>query len=136
MGSRAEAEKGLAAAWLQSARADLDVAALLLGGGPPAYAVFFAHLAVEKALKGLYRKAHGKAPPVTHNLRHLAARVELLIPDDLEAFVDELNRASVLNLYPDRGFASGAEAPAYDEAAARAALAKTRRLFDWITDHF
>ncbi len=137
MGERAREGGDVSVAeWLRQARADLDVAAHLVGHAPPAYAVFFAHLAVEKALKGLYRKHHGEAPPVMHNLRHLASRTRLLLPDDLDAFLDELSRASILDLYPDRGFASGGAAPAYDEAAARAALEKTHRLFGWITDHF
>ena len=126
-----------AAAWIEEARADLDVAALLVEHDRSAYAAFFAHLALEKALKGLYREQQGAPPPVTHNLVYLAEQAELTVPRDLRAFLTEINRASILNLYPDRLRFGGVTStlPPYDGAAARGLLAQSRQLLDWITDH-
>ena len=127
-----------AAAWIEEARADLDVAALLTEHGRPAYAAFFAHLALEKALKGLYWKQQGAPPPVTHNLLYLAERAELTVPEDLRAFLAEINRASLLNLYPDRLRFSGVlddAPPELDAAEVRSYLDRSRALMDWITDH-
>lgn len=127
-----------ATAWIEEARADLGVADLLLEGGHPRHAAFFAHLAIEKALKGWYREAHDQPPPVTHNLVYLAGRTDLLLPEDLRAFLEDLNAASILNLYPDRlrfGGATQSSPPAFDAATTRRTIAQSRELMDWITDH-
>lgn len=92
----------------------------------PRAALVFAHLAVEKALKALYRAQHDAHPPVSHNLVYLAERTNLLIPDDLQPTLDRLNDVSIVHLY------SGAPTTAADAASV---LAATDRLFDWITDH-
>ncbi len=43
-----------AAEWLKQADFDLDTAEFMAKGGRYFYAVFLCHLAIEKALKGLY----------------------------------------------------------------------------------
>ncbi len=117
-----------AAAWLRQARYDLEVARLLLGDERPAYAVFFAHLALEKALKGCYRHVHGRPPPVSHNLRHLAAQSGLPLVEAQRSFLQKINPASILNLYPDRPFAADVS---YDKAAAQHVLDTAQSLLDW-----
>ncbi len=119
--------------WLRRARYDLEVAQLLVEDGRSAYAVFFAHLALEKALKGCYRRAHGRTPPVTHNLRHLAAQSGLPLSEAQRSFLQQINPASILHLYPDRLFA---ENVSYDEAAARDVLDAARALLEWIDGRF
>jgi HEPN domain-containing protein len=58
--------------WMTQARRDLHAAEHLLRGDVPAHATVFAHLAVEKAMKGAFRRRTGKHPLVTHDLRHPA----------------------------------------------------------------
>ena len=54
--------------WLLQADFDLDTANDLLEKGRIFYAVFMCHLAVEKALKGLFWRKLGSIPPKTHDL--------------------------------------------------------------------
>ncbi len=117
--------------WLMQAHADLGAARLLLNDEHCAYAVFFAHLALEKALKGCYRGTHTRKPPVSHNLRHLAAQSGLPLSDEQRAFLADLNEASILNLYPDRLFAADVS---YGESAARETLDAAQALLDWIVN--
>ena len=42
--------------WLTQAEYDFQTAEYMTAGGRHVYAVFMAHLAVEKALKGIYQK--------------------------------------------------------------------------------
>jgi len=65
------------------------------------YAVFMCHLAIEKALKGIYAKRYKKDPPRIHNLNYFCERIKVdLDSEDLE-FIDRLNSLSVLTRYPD-----------------------------------
>lgn len=54
--------------WFFQADYDLDTARYMLDGGRRFYAVFMAHLAVEKALRGVYQHRLKVAPPKTHDL--------------------------------------------------------------------
>ena len=49
--------------WLKQADYDLDTADYMHAGGRYHYAVFMSHLAVEKALKGLYFEMRRQFPP-------------------------------------------------------------------------
>ncbi len=131
--------------WRRQAVRDLAAAQHLLGGGflPPAVAL--AHLAVEKALKALYRAqadatppaARGArfepTPPVTHDLAWLATATDLTLPADLHDALRALNATGgILALYPDGLL----DAPlATDRAAARAHVAAAADLLDWGEDH-
>jgi len=116
-----------AADWQAQAERERTTAHALQRLERPHAALVFAHLAVEKALKALYRAQHDAHPPVSHNLVYLAARTNLLIPDDLQPTLDRLTDVSIVHLY------SGMPTTAADAAAV---LAATDRLFDWITDHW
>jgi HEPN domain-containing protein len=55
----------------------MDTADFMAEGGRYFYAVFMCHLAVEKALKGLYQEHLGETPPKTHNRLYLLNRIGL-----------------------------------------------------------
>jgi hypothetical protein len=57
-----------AAEWLKQADYDMGTAEFMAKGGRYFYAVFMCHLAIEKALKGLYEQNLHEIPPKTHNL--------------------------------------------------------------------
>ncbi len=57
--------------WFLQAEYDLATAGAMFQSGRYMYAVFMTHLCIEKALKGLYAKAHSKDAPRTHNLLYL-----------------------------------------------------------------
>jgi len=121
--------------WHAQARRDLQAAEHLLQGGFPAHATVLAHLAVEKALKGLFRARTGETPPVTHDVRHLARRLRIDVgvggwSADQQDALDDLADVSILSLYaPDRPFGH----PVSDrEDAARERVASARLLVGWI----
>jgi HEPN domain-containing protein len=117
--------------WIEQAERDLRAAEHLLGGGFSAHATVLAHLAVEKALKGLLRRQTGEQPPVTHDLRHLAGRVNRTWGRDHREALDTLSDVSILSLYaPDRPFGH----PVSDQTdAARQRVADARMLVGWLT---
>ncbi len=54
--------------WFRQAQYDLDTAGSLIASGRYPPAVFFIHLALEKALKALYAEKFNDVPEKTHNL--------------------------------------------------------------------
>ena len=118
--------------WLRQAGRDLRAAEHLLDGGFFPHATVIAHLAVEKALKGLYRAQFDRNPPVTHNLQYLAERTALTVPADLREALDLLSGESILRLYPDRLFDDDAT---FDRDHARERVSAAHALLNWITDH-
>ena len=58
--------------WRESALDDLDTAALLIRHEKINQGLFFAHLALEKGLKGVVCYSTRSTPPFTHNLSRLA----------------------------------------------------------------
>jgi HEPN domain-containing protein len=87
--------------WLTQASYDMDTATYMFKGGRYMYTVFMCHLAIEKALKGLYAGRVGKEPPKTHNLLYLIEKMKLKLPENLQDFIATLNRVSVPTRYPD-----------------------------------
>lgn len=89
-------------AWMEQADEDLAAAEHLLTGSYYRHASVLAHLAIEKALKGLYRDRMAAAPPVTHDLVYLAGRIDLALTSDLHDALSDLNRADITALYADQ----------------------------------
>ncbi len=87
--------------WLRQADYDMDTAEYMYTGGRYMYAVFMCHLAVEKALKGIYQKKLERVPPRTHNLLYLIEKTQVQPPADLQETVIFLNRLSIPTRYPD-----------------------------------
>jgi len=87
--------------WFRQADYDMDTAELMLNGKKCFYTVFMCHLALEKALKGLYSQRLRDLPPKTHNLIYLVEKTKLELPDNLYDFVFTINRVSVPTRYPD-----------------------------------
>lgn len=116
--------------WIEQAKRDLQAAEHLLRGGYSAHATVLAHLAVEKVLKGVFRAQYGEKPPVTHDLRHLAQRVNLPWNRDRQDALDGLSDTSILALYaPDRPFGHPVSE---QETSARERVADARLLVDWL----
>ena len=87
--------------WQRQADYDMDTAEYMYAGGRYVYAVFMCHLAVEKALKGIYQKKILDVPPRTHNLIYLIEKTQLQLPPNLLEAVVFLNRLSIPTRYPD-----------------------------------
>lgn len=61
--------------WLKQADYDMGTADAMFRSGRYFYAVFMCHLAIEKALKGLYAEVLDATPPKTHNLLYLLDKI-------------------------------------------------------------
>ena len=87
--------------WFKQAAYDLKTAEIMLENRRFIYAVFMCHLAVEKALKGLYQFKLNEIPPKVHNLIYLVEKIGLGISEKLYNSIFELNRVSIPTRYPD-----------------------------------
>jgi HEPN domain-containing protein len=87
--------------WFRQADYDMKTAEALFESRRYIYAVFMCHLAVEKALKGLYQERMAETPPKIHNLIFLIEKMSLEPPDDLYELIFSLNRVSIPTRYPD-----------------------------------
>lgn len=79
----------------------MDTAEYMNKGGRNIYAVFMCHLAIEKALKGLYYEKLQEVPPKTHNLILLLNKIDKKPPKELGKFIVKLNEASIPTRYPE-----------------------------------
>ncbi len=73
--------------WFKQADYDIDTAKFMYDGGRFFYAVFMCHLAIEKALKGLYQKRLEQIPPKTHNLVYLLSKIGIKPHRDIGKFI-------------------------------------------------
>ncbi len=87
--------------WLKQSAYDMDTAVYMHEGGRHIYAVFMCHLAVEKALKGLYYEKRRDIPPKSHNLIYLLNEIGIKPPTEQGKFIVKLNEASVPTRYPE-----------------------------------
>lgn len=87
--------------WLKQADYDMDTAEIMFDNKRYFYAVFMCHLAIEKALKGLYLERLKEIPPKVHNLVYLVEKIKVQLPENLYDSVFALNRVSVPTRYPD-----------------------------------
>ena len=116
-------------AWWAHARRDLRAAEHLLQGGFDRHAAVLAHLAVEKALKAVYRQQHEAAPPASHDVAYLAEQITWPneAAHDRARALDALGNHGVVALYPDQAFGPGLPD---SESEARARLADAHSLVD------
>jgi len=87
--------------WLKQAEYDINTAEFMYDGGRFFYAVFMCHLAVEKALKGLFQQKLQETPPKTHNLVYLLSKIGIRPDENIGKIITKLNEASIATRYPD-----------------------------------
>ena len=121
------------AEWLRQADYDIDTAQDMLDKERNFYAVFMCHLAVEKALKGLFWKKLGIIPPKTHDLTYLIKRIGVKPPDDLFKFTVRLNEAHVTTRYPEE---IKTVQKAFPKAKVEELLVKSQEVISWIKAQF
>ena len=116
--------------WRQSADEDWDVAAKLVEDGKVRRGLFFAHLALGKALKALVCRQTQDIPPRIHNLVRLGELAGLK-PNDRQAdLMADMNQFSIEVRYPEfrRTAPNQAEAADY--------LARSEEVLTWLTQQF
>ena len=87
--------------WIEQAEYDLKVAESNFKNDFRFYAVFFCHLAIEKALKGLYFNKLLEIPPKTHSHLYLMRKIGIKPPDSLTDFFTELQESHIATRYPE-----------------------------------
>jgi HEPN domain-containing protein len=90
-----------ASEWIKQSDYDMDTAKYMFNGGRYAYAVFICHLAVEKALKGLYHQRTCELSPKTHNLIYLLAKLGVKPEREMVKSITILNQANIATRYPE-----------------------------------
>jgi HEPN domain-containing protein len=115
--------------WFRQAEYDMNTAEDLLASGRSFYAVFMAHLATEKAAKGLYHCKLGRIPPKTHSIVFLLREVSLRPAGEMAAFVVSLDDAQLATRYPDE---LQSLQKRFDKANASDILRKAKETVLWI----
>ncbi len=119
--------------WLKQADYDLDTAEYMARGGRYFYAVFMCHLAIEKALKGLYQQKLQETPPKTHNLVYLLNKTGLRPDTRRSGVIATLNEANITTRYPDDIERLQGK---YTQGIASEILAGTKETLAWIRAQF
>ena len=121
------------AEWLKQADYDVDTAEFMARGGRHFYAVFMCHLAIEKALKGLYLHNLRETPPKTHNLVYLLNKIGLRPDAGKSKTIAILNEANIATRYPDDIDRLQSK---YTPEIAAQILTGTKEIFEWIKEQF
>lgn len=119
--------------WLKQTDYDMKTAEFMFDSGRYFYSVFMCHLAVEKALKGLYRLKLDKVPPKTHNLVFLLKEVAIKPPGGIDMLLVTLTEAQVDVRYPDNIDMLQTN---YTKSAVTDLLAKAKEVLKWIKMQF
>mgnify|MGYP001063169180 CR=1 FL=1 len=102
------------------------MAAELLEKGRSRHALFFTHLAREKALKAHVCRHTGDLAPRTHNLVRLADLAGLDLSAETRELLGEMNEFVLTGRYPD----ATSKVPALDDA--RAVHRRAGEVFQWL----
>lgn len=87
--------------WTEEAAESLKVAWHLYEKGDYSYALFFAHLAIEKLLKALYVEKQKQHAPFTHDLLRLAERMNISLSDDRKNALVKITAYNLEARYPE-----------------------------------
>ena len=87
--------------WLESAEYDFETGKKLLESKKYPYALFFAHLAIEKILKAIVVKNTEEHAPYTHSLVMLAKNASIDINDQVLDQLAEYMEFHIEARYPD-----------------------------------
>lgn len=90
--------------WLKSSAHDWQVAKHLFEKKDYSYALFFAHLSVEKVLKALYVDRVKNIPPFTHNLKQLVQKTSLNLTDGQWKLIATITDFNIEARYPSDKF--------------------------------
>ncbi len=119
--------------WLRQADYDMETAEFMLNGGRYFYAVFMCHLAIEKALKGLYQKRLQQIPPKTHNLIYFLNSIGIKPDESIGRFIVKINEASVVTRYPEELSKLQKD---FTQPAVSEILAKGKEVLEWIKKQY
>lgn len=87
--------------WIAQALYDYETAKIMFSSKRNWYAVFMCHMALEKALKGVFHKTKNTIPPKTHNLIYLLNKIGIKPAIAVAEFIIELSEANIATRYPE-----------------------------------
>lgn len=119
--------------WTKVSDYDWQTAQMLFRGGRFPYALFMAHLSVEKLLKGLIVKSTKDHAPFTHNLVYLAGKLPFDLSKEQIALLAEMNDFNLEARYPDEKMEFYRKA---DRVFARRYIERVRRFRGWLKKKF
>ena len=112
--------------WREDAREDMELARDILTRGKHRHAMFFAHLALEKALKALVMRATEETPPKIHNLVTLAERTGVSFGEERTKLL------SAMNFYQSAGRYLDSRDAGIDPERATRNFQRSERMFEWL----
>jgi HEPN domain-containing protein len=114
--------------WKKGAGEELYTARRLLTKRSTRQSLFFAHLAIEKALKGHICRLTGDLAPRSHNLPNLARLSGLVLNDEQHDLLQAFNEFNLEGRYPEQW-------PVPPTLAqARLHLAQAAEIVQWLID--
>lgn len=116
--------------WRDGAISELKPMRDLLQTGNPRQALFWAHLAVEKALKAQVTKATQNVAPYTHSLLRLAAIADIILSDEQKNLLEDLNGFQQTGRYNDSQAEIGSD---LEPGEAEEYINKSEELVQWLT---
>jgi len=88
--------------WLRGAQDNLEAVLLIYNSKRYDWALYIAHLSIEKLLKAkLINTTNNVVPPKIHNLLKLADLSGVILSDEQKEFLTDLNRFQIEARYPD-----------------------------------
>ncbi len=88
--------------WIATAEKDWEVVRFLIGGNKFMYALFLAHLTIEKLAKALWVKNNvNNDPPKIHNIASILKRANVEISEEQRIFFLQMNDFHLEGRYPD-----------------------------------
>ena len=87
--------------WIETSDDDFGTMNKLFKSHTYNWAVFVGHISVEKLLKALYVKLHGKHAPTIHNLYRLAELCETELTDEYSDWLDTITSFNINARYDD-----------------------------------
>lgn len=91
--------------WKETAEHDYQTMEYLFRGKKFSDSLFFGHIVLEKALKGLVVKETEEQAPYTHDLVRLAKLTGLGLPEEKLIFLNEINEFNIRARYPEQKLA-------------------------------
>jgi HEPN domain-containing protein len=119
--------------WMRQAEYDMESADCLFSGKRYFHAVFFCHLSLEKALKGIVHKKKQEDPPKVHSLTYLRELAEIEPPEEIVRYLSRLNQLSIIARYPETLYKMEAT---MDNIKAAVILDDGRKALSWIMKEF
>ena len=119
--------------WLNQADYDFQTAEYMYNGKRYLYAVFMAHLAIEKSLKGIYQKKLNEIPPRTHSLIQFVNKTQLTPPEKIGEFLVRIDQASVATRYPED---LSKLQSVYTQQTVKEILSQTKDVLEWAKKMF